>query len=172
MKRLREIDAPIANFFASGVLRLKRQARPACCGSSRRTSVSTRRRFEPFLATLPFDTAQALALARRHDHRVDGRAWLEIDAERPLRHAVEVRHESFVDPDFVRLLRQYNVALVVADTAGRWPEKDDVTADFVYLRLHGSKTLYQSALHRRRARPLGRADPRLERRAGSRPTRG
>jgi uncharacterized protein YecE (DUF72 family) len=84
-------------------------------------------------------------LAERHDHRVVDRTWLEIDAIRPLRHAVEVRHPSFVDPDFIALLRQYDVAFVAADTTGLWPEKDDVTADFVYVRLHGSQTLYQSA---------------------------
>ena len=144
MKRLREIEAPIANFFASGVLRLGHKLGPvlwqfpASFGFDPAT-------FEPFLCTLPRDSAHALELARGHDHRVAERRWLAIDATRPLRHAVEVRHPSFVDPDFVRLLRQYGVALVVADTAGRWPEKDDVTADFVYVRLHGSETLYQSA---------------------------
>jgi len=56
-----------------------------------------------------------------------------------------VRHPSFVDPDFIALLRQYGVAFVVADTTGLWPEKDDISADFVYVRLHGSQTLYQSA---------------------------
>ena len=144
MKRLREIDAPMANFFASGTLRLEHKLGPVLWQfpPSFRFDPAT---FEPFLATLPFDTGHALWLARRHDHRVEGRLWLEIDAVRRLRHAVEVRHESFVDPDFVRLLRAYGVALVVADTAGRWPERDDVTADFVYLRLHGSETLYQSA---------------------------
>ena len=36
------------------------------------------------------------------------------------------------------------MALVVADTGGRWPEVEDVTADFVYVRLHGAKELYAS----------------------------
>jgi uncharacterized protein YecE (DUF72 family) len=144
MKRLREIDAPMANFFASGVLRLGHKLGPVLWqfAPSFRFDPAT---FEPFLATLPFDTVQALRLAERHDHRLDGRHWLAIDAPRRIRHAVEVRHESFVDPDFIRLLRIYGVAFVVADTAGQWPEKDDVSADFVYLRLHGSQTLYQSA---------------------------
>lgn len=144
VKRLREIDAPMANFLASGVLRLAHKLGPVLWQfpPNFRFDPAT---FEPFLATLPFDTEHALALARRHDHRVDGRTWLEIDAPRPLRHAVEVRHASFVDPDFIALLRQYGVAFVVADTAGKWPEHDDVTADFVYARLHGSKELYRSA---------------------------
>ena len=144
MKRLREIEAPVANFFASGVLRLGRKLGPVLWQFPASFAFDPAT-FEPFLCTLPQDSAHALELARGHDHRVAERRWLAIDATRPLRHAVEVRHPSFVDPDFVRLLRQYNVALVVADTAGRWPEKDDVTADFVYVRLHGSETLYQSA---------------------------
>jgi len=144
MKRLREIDAPMANFFASGVLRLGRKLGPVLWQfpPNFRFDPAT---FEPFLATLPFDTDQALWRAEQHDHRVADRTWLEIDAIRPLRHAVEVRHASFVDPDFIALLRHYNVAFVVADTTGLWPEKDDVTADFVYVRLHGSQTLYRSA---------------------------
>jgi uncharacterized protein YecE (DUF72 family) len=61
-----------------------------------------------------------------------------------MRHAVEIRHESFRDARFIALLRKYNIALVVADTAGRWPYIEDVTADFVYIRLHGDKELYAS----------------------------
>lgn len=72
------------------------------------------------------------------------REFLEIDRKRPLRHAVEIRNESFVDPAFVRLLRHYKVALVIADTAGKWPYREDVTADFVYMRLHGADELYAS----------------------------
>jgi uncharacterized protein YecE (DUF72 family) len=61
-----------------------------------------------------------------------------------LRHAVEIRHASFADPSFVALLREHGVALVVADAAGRWPYLEDVTADFMYLRLHGEEELYAS----------------------------
>ncbi len=64
--------------------------------------------------------------------------------KKPLRHAVEIRHESFVDPAFVRLLKRYNTALVIADTGGKWPYREDVTSDFVYLRLHGAEELYAS----------------------------
>src|SRR6185436_12877264 len=69
---------------------------------------------------------------------------LAIDCERPLRHAVEIRHESFVDERFVAQLRRHAIALVVADTAGKWPYYEDVTADFMYLRLHGDAELYVS----------------------------
>ena len=100
-------------------------------------------RFGAFFGSCPRDTEAALALARRHDARVEARAWLAIDRTRPLRHAVEIRHDSFRDPAFVELLRRHKVALVFADTAG-WPRLMDLTADFVYLRLHGSEELYAS----------------------------
>jgi uncharacterized protein YecE (DUF72 family) len=101
-------------------------------------------RLEAFLDMLPRDSASALELARRRDARVKGRCCLSIDENRPLRHAVEVRHESFRDPAFVKILRRQKVALVVADTAGKWPFLEDVTADFMYLRLHGDEVLYAS----------------------------
>jgi uncharacterized protein YecE (DUF72 family) len=72
-----------------------------------------------------------------------GRVWLETDAKRPLRHAMEIRHESFAIPEFVALLRRHRVALVCADTV-KWPRLMDVTADFMYCRLHGSTELYRS----------------------------
>lgn len=144
VKRLRDIDAPLANFLASGVLRLNEKLGPMLWQFPPDFTFDPAD-FEPFLASLPRDTAQAVALAQRHDQRVSGeRAWLAIDRPRTLRHAVEVRHPSFVDADFIRLLRQYGVAWVVADTAGRYPEYDEVTADFVYVRLHGSGELYRS----------------------------
>ena len=65
-------------------------------------------------------------------------------ADRPLRHALEIRHDSYVTPDVVELLSNHDVALVVADTAGKWPYLEDVTATFVYVRLHGSEELYVS----------------------------
>jgi uncharacterized protein YecE (DUF72 family) len=84
-----------------------------------------------------------LHLARRHDARLIGRSWLKVDSDRPMRHALEIRHGSFRDPGFISLLRHHRVALVVADTV-EWPLLMDVTADFVYVRLHGSEQLYAS----------------------------
>ena len=98
-----------------------------------------------FLASLPRDTDAALALARRRQRsRMQGRTALPAQPNRRLRHALEVRHDSFDDPAFVRLLRRHRVALVVADSAGRYPCPADVTADFLYLRLHGDEQLYTS----------------------------
>ncbi|MGH8212347.1 MAG: DUF72 domain-containing protein, partial [Rhodanobacteraceae bacterium] len=103
-----------------------------------------RDRFARFFERLPRDTEAALKLARHRDFRMKGRVRLAIDRKRRLRHAIEIRHQSFLDDDFVALLRKHNIALVVADTAGRWPYVEDVTADFMYLRLHGDEQLYVS----------------------------
>lgn len=141
--RLRDVEIPLANFFASGLLRLGPKLGPLLWQFPPNFSFEPAR-FEGFLALLPRDTGEAVGLACRHDARLNGRAWLETDAVRPLRHAVEIRHDSFVDPAFVALLRRHNVALVCADTV-KWPLLMDLTADFVYCRLHGSEELYRSA---------------------------
>jgi uncharacterized protein YecE (DUF72 family) len=99
---------------------------------------------EAFFALLPKTTSEALALARRRSAWMKGRTRLAIDAYRPLRHAIEIRHESFLDASFVALLREHGIAFVVAETAKRWPLRHDVTADFVYIRLHGDRQIYQS----------------------------
>src|SRR5690606_20684282 len=92
-------------------------------------------RVEHFLSLLPRDTGEALKLARKREARMQGRSRLAIDENRKLRHAMEIRNKSFIDESFVALLRKYQVALVVADAAGKWPYKEDVTSDFMYLRL-------------------------------------
>jgi uncharacterized protein YecE (DUF72 family) len=99
---------------------------------------------EAFFDLLPRNTEAAARLARRHDERLIGRSAVETDAVRPVRHALEVRHSSFESEEFVALLRANDVALVVADTAGKWPFMEDVTSDFMYVRLHGAEELYVS----------------------------
>ncbi len=143
MLRLNDIDRPLANFFASGVLALKDKLGPFLWQFPQMLHFKPER-LEAFFELLPRDTEQALALARRRDARMTGRSRLAIDANRPLRHALEVRHASFVDRRFTSLLRKHGIGLVVADTAGKWPKMLDVTADFVYVRLHGDKVIYTS----------------------------
>jgi uncharacterized protein YecE (DUF72 family) len=144
LRRLKAIEAPLANFFASGVLELHAKLGPILWQFAPQMPFIAER-FDVFFARLPRDTQAAAALAERdHDHRVAGRASFAIDARRPLRHAVEVRHPSFVDPAFVAMLRRHGIALVVADTAGKWPLLEDLCADFVYVRLHGDVELYAS----------------------------
>jgi len=121
IRRLKDIEKPLANFFSSGLFNLREKAGPFLWQFPPNFKYEPER-LEAFFEMLP----------------------LCIDAVRPLRHAIEIRHESFIDPSFVKLLRKHRIALVVADTAGKWPYCEDVTADFMYLRLHGDKELYAS----------------------------
>lgn len=141
--RLRDIEKPLANVFASGVFNLREKLGPFLWQFPP-TFQFDPDRIEHFFKLLPQNTEQALRLARRRDANMKGRSRLAIDQNRPLRHAMEIRHSSFIDPAFVELLRAYKIALVVADTAGKWPYCEDVTSDFLYLRLHGDKELYAS----------------------------
>lgn len=141
--RLRDIEKPLANVFASGVFNLREKLGPFLWQFPPSFRYQPER-VEHFLSLLPRDTAAALEFARQREARMKGRSRLAIDKNRPLRHAMEIRHESFVDESFVALLRKYQVALVVADTAGKWPYREDVTSDFLYLRLHGDAELYAS----------------------------
>lgn len=143
MKKLNDVDTALANFFASGVLLLREKLGPILWQFPPQLAFNEDR-FANFLELLPRTTSAAARLARRHDERVQGCAVLKIDADRPLRHAFEVRHDSFLDEAFVTLLRKHHAALVVADTAGWWPYAEDVTADFIYIRLHGAAELYTS----------------------------
>lgn len=140
--RLREAGTALANFLASGVLRLGAKLGPMLW------QLPPNFRFEEeriaaFLAMLPRDGAAASRCAAGHDERLQGRAWLDATGVGRLRHALEIRHESFRDPAFIALLRRHDVALVCADTV-EWPRLMDLTSDFVYCRLHGSQELYRS----------------------------
>jgi uncharacterized protein YecE (DUF72 family) len=148
MLRLNNVEKPLANFFASGILNLRQKLGPFLWQFPPQF-VYRREKLEPFLAQLPRDTEQALALARRRDARMRGRARLAIDAKRPLRHALEIRHPSFMNDDFVSLLKKHQIGLVVADTAGKWPKLFHVTASFVYVRLHGDIKIYTSGYSER-----------------------
>lgn len=143
MLRLRNIKTPLANFFASGIFRLGPKLGPILW------QFPPNFRFDPplfesFLDQLPQDWKSAQALARRRDARMHGRAALAIDINRAMRHAVEIRHDSFMDQRFSDMLRKRNVSLVVADSAGLFPYLEEITADFMYLRLHGEEELYAS----------------------------
>jgi uncharacterized protein YecE (DUF72 family) len=146
MLKLSEPETPVANFLASGVLRLGRKLGPILWQFPPFFRFDAAR-LEAFLALLPRDGDAAIRLARKHDHRLKDRAWLTFNRRQRLRHAVEIRHESFRDPAFPKLLRKYGAALVCADTV-EWPLLMDLTTDFVYVRLHGSTELYRSGYGR------------------------
>jgi uncharacterized protein YecE (DUF72 family) len=138
-KKLRDCATPLANFFASGVLALHEKLGPILWQLPPQLAFD-RQRLEDFFGVLPRTTAQASRLAENHDRRLKH----PIRDDRPIRYAIEIRHETYRDPAFVSLLREHDVAFCVADTAGRWPYFEDVTSDFVYVRLHGAKELYVS----------------------------
>jgi uncharacterized protein YecE (DUF72 family) len=142
IRRLRDIETPLANFFASGLLRLGAKLGPILWQFPPSLKFDEAL-FADFFARLPHDTEAAVALAKQHDDRLKGRAWVETDAPRKLRHAVEIRHESFRNDAFINLLRKHRVALVCADTV-EWPRLMDVTSDFIYCRLHGAAEIYAS----------------------------
>lgn len=152
IRRLREARLPIANFLASGLFQLKEKLGPILWQLPPSLPFDAGQ-LEEFLALLPHDTEAAQSLARRRESRMTGRSSLAVDEHRPMRHALEVRHPSFADAAFAELLGRHGVALVVADTAGKWPYLEEVTADFMYLRLHGDKAIYSS----------GYTDPALQR---------
>ena len=142
IKRLKDADAPVSNFLASGIFMLGKKLGPILW------QLPPNFHFKPeilenFFKLLPHDTEEAASVARRHDKWMSERVALKPGVQQPLRHAMEIRHASFATPEFINLLRKYDVALVVADTV-EWPRLMDVTSDFMYCRLHGSEVLYAS----------------------------
>jgi uncharacterized protein YecE (DUF72 family) len=140
IKRLRDIEIPIANFFASGVLELETKLGPILWQFPP-TFKFDELQFRNFLQLLPSTTHEAREYAKNADIKHHTVKKIE---QRPLRYSVEIRNESFRTPEFIALLREFNVALVCADTAGRWPQMEDITSDFIYMRLHGDAELYKS----------------------------
>jgi uncharacterized protein YecE (DUF72 family) len=143
LRKLKDVDTPLANFFASGVLRLEHKLGPILWQFPAQMPFALDR-VEEFLELLPRDFKQAAALARKHDDRIKAKAYLRVDENRPIRHAFEMRNPEYFREEFVTLLRKHNAALVIADSAGKFPYAEDITADFIYIRLHGSKELYAS----------------------------
>jgi len=154
MLRLRDTERAMANFFASGVLLLGGKLGPVLW------QLPERLEFDPdllerFCAMLPTTRRGAASLARRHDDKAKHTRIPGIPAglDGVVRHALEPRHPSFGDDRAAEILRRHGVALVLADTAGRFPVFDHATAGFVYARLHGPEQLYwggydDDALHR------------------------
>jgi uncharacterized protein YecE (DUF72 family) len=112
-RNLGEAGESIERFFTSGVMELKDKLGPINW---------------QFMATKKFDSEDFEAFLKLLPKAVDGT---------PVRHAVEVRHESFRTPEFVSLARKYKVAIVLAADS-EYPQIADVTAPFVYARIMGT----------------------------------
>ena len=145
MKKLRDVEEALANFFAQGVLGLGKKLGPILWQLPPQF-VFDPAKLQSFFKLLPRTMAQAAQVAAAHHPRLRDRAYAKYErglAKQVIRHCVEIRHESFAVPEFIRLLRKHQIGLVVADTV-EWPLLMDVTTDFVYCRLHGSEELYAS----------------------------
>lgn len=144
MKRLAGVETALANFFASGVLALDTKLGPVLWQLPERV-VFDAPLLDQFFELLPRTTAEAAELASRHDDKLsEDRALTTAASERPIRHALEPRHPSFDSEEARELLRRHDICMVVADSAGRWPQMPDATSDFRYVRLHGETELYAS----------------------------
>jgi uncharacterized protein YecE (DUF72 family) len=151
MKRLRNVESALANFFASGLLRLGEKLGPILWQLPPMLAFDAGR-LQAFFELLPRTSADAAKLAAAHEPWLEGRVFVHATHEAPLRHALEVRHESFLSDASLRLLERYSISACIADSAGRFPEIGELTADFVYVRLHGSKQLYTSGYTTRELR--------------------
>lgn len=145
MRKLLGVETAVANFFASGVLALENKLGPILWQLPPQVKFNDPARMEAFFKLLPRSTRAAARLAKRCDDRLlaPGRSCLTCAVDLPLRHAIEVRHDSFQTQSFLDMLRKHDIGLVVADTV-EWPLMLDATSDFVYIRLHGSEQLYHS----------------------------
>lgn len=141
IRRLKEPALPLANFFASGLLHLQEKL-GAVLWQLPPSFVYNEERLDQFLSLLPKTFKEAVKLAGMADRVDPSFPEAAVRSSQKIRHALEVRHHSFENPFFIELLRKHKVALVFADNDGRWPYMEDLTADFVYLRLHGSAELY------------------------------
>jgi uncharacterized protein YecE (DUF72 family) len=141
--KLRNVAQALANFYASGILELGRKTGPFLWQLPALYGFDPER-IEAFLDQLPRSARDAQALARGHDRRLKKGATVKAAAPVRYRHALEVRHPSYFVPGFYDLLRRRGVGFVIAETAGKWSYAEEVTAPFVYVRLHGSQVLYGS----------------------------
>jgi uncharacterized protein YecE (DUF72 family) len=121
MKRLADAEEPLKKFFDSGVWELGDKLGPILWQLPE-TFRYDEERLAGFFDLLPRTTP-------------DGS---------PVRYALEFRSKTFEHEATYQLLREHDIACVLADTAGRWPKVDEDTSDFRYVRLHGDVELYAS----------------------------
>lgn len=142
VRRLKEVDSSVANFFASGLFCLKEKLGPILWQFPPNVVLKDDR-FEKFLKLLPYDSVAASRLAKKHTEKMEGRSVVKAEGDYPMRHAFEFRHPSFMNPDFIEMLRHYGVAVVFAHSGLKSPYMEDLTADFVYARMHGQEAKYK-----------------------------
>ena len=142
IRRLKEVEDPLANFLASGLLCLGEKLGPILWQFPPNVMLKDDR-FEKFMKLLPHDSKAAARIAKKHTDKVEGRAHTKALGDHPIRHAFEFRHPSFFVPEFIELMREHGVALVFAHSGLKSPYAEDLTADFVYARLHGQEKKFE-----------------------------
>ncbi len=133
IKRLKNVTEALAGFFASGPLALGTRLGPFIWQLPPNLAYDAPS-FTDFVKGLPRDIEAYLALASRADG-AKAPPYLDANGLKTFRHAVEMRHPSFDTPEIDALLREHNVARVIADTMEN--PRRDLTADFAYCRLQG-----------------------------------
>ena len=143
-KKLGDVEEPLANFMASGLLELGDRLGPLLWQIGPRFTFDPER-LERFLSLLPRDLEGVASLARKATLEREHSTELHT-ANRPLQHVLEPRHDSFFVDEAVELARAQGVALAFSHQSS-WPYTEEITADFVYLRLHGPRRVYSSGYH-------------------------
>ena len=165
LKKLTGVEVPLANFFASGVLALGRKLGPMLWQLPPNLGFDPDR-MEAFFALLPRTMGRLARWPNTMTTKVPGDRALVAAShpQHPIRHAVEVRHESFRSPACYELLRRNDIALVVADNPGKWPIIEEQT-DLADVRPPArSRGALRKRLQRRGAGPVGDQDHDMGRR--------
>jgi len=142
IRRLKDVAEPLATFYASGLLNLGEKMGPILWQFPPSMMLKDDR-FEKFLKMLPHSSKEAARLSKKHASFLKGTAVTSVKSDFPLRHAFEFRNSSFQDEGFIEMLREYGVAVVFAHSGEKSPYMEDVTSDFVYLRMHGQEAKYK-----------------------------
>lgn len=147
-KKLSNVEQPLATFFGSGLLTLGSALGPVLWQLPAQLPFHPER-IDRFLGLLPSTHGHAADLGQHADRAkfdrwgADPVATTDVP-DLPMRHALEVRHPSYLAEEFLAICRSHGVAVVCADTAGRFPWIDQPVSDLGYFRLHGSRELYAS----------------------------
>lgn len=144
VRRLKEVEEPVANFFASGLFCLKEKLGPILWQFPPNVTLKDDR-FARFMEILPMDSKSASQIAKKHSSKMDGRSVTKAEGNYPIRHAFEFRHPSFMNPEFIELMKKHQIAVVFAHSGGiSSPYMEDVTSDFIYLRMHGQDEKFKN----------------------------
>lgn len=141
IKRLKEVEDFVANFFASGLLCLKDKLGAILWQFPPMVTLKDDR-FEKFFKLLPHDFKSAQLCAQKNTLKPE-RVSLDVSHNYEIRHAFEFRHPSFFNPDFIKLMRAHNMALVCAHAGGKSPYSEELTGAFAYIRMHGEGADYK-----------------------------